>query len=343
MADVPFTTSAFPATGAPASRTMPDRLAEIVNVKDFGAVGNGVVDDAAAIQAAVDAAFGSLASPHGTTATSNRPLFFPNGVYKVSTPILLTKVRGAHIYGAGQLATTITGANGAFITNGMDYCSFEDMAINGGASSIAFEMDWDGVGSVGLQGNVFTNVGFGGTGDYACRIALSGNGGAGNQFYACNFGGGAVAGLVTWTAGAVGQSVHGGGASSNVTAFWIKAGSISAINDVGFAGNSAQDVLDDGTGPILLKGNRTESSLSLKFTNANHVAVLDGHSAAASVNQFCMTKGKAILDSCTTDGANVNTKLCTDAAFTGTVYMRGCNFSQAAFLNSFAGTVAQNI
>jgi hypothetical protein len=40
-ADTPFTTFAFAATGAPTPRTMPDRLAEVINVKDFGAIGNG--------------------------------------------------------------------------------------------------------------------------------------------------------------------------------------------------------------------------------------------------------------------------------------------------------------
>src|SRR5262249_15956614 len=54
LADTPFTTFAFPATGAPASRTMPDRLAEVHNVKDFGAVGSGAVDDWGAIQNAVN-------------------------------------------------------------------------------------------------------------------------------------------------------------------------------------------------------------------------------------------------------------------------------------------------
>src|SRR5688500_3359512 len=53
-ADTPFSNYAFPATGTTAARTMPDRLADIKNVKDFGAAGNGSRDDTAAIQAAVN-------------------------------------------------------------------------------------------------------------------------------------------------------------------------------------------------------------------------------------------------------------------------------------------------
>lgn len=40
QADTPFTTFAFPATGAPTSRTMPDRLNDVINVKNFGATAN---------------------------------------------------------------------------------------------------------------------------------------------------------------------------------------------------------------------------------------------------------------------------------------------------------------
>jgi hypothetical protein len=48
----------------------------LVSVKSYGATGDGVTDDTAAIQAAIDA---------------NKSVFFPAGTYKISTPIILSQ------------------------------------------------------------------------------------------------------------------------------------------------------------------------------------------------------------------------------------------------------------
>src|SRR5262245_18977842 len=92
-ADMPFTSFPFTATGAPQPRTMPDRLADVRNVKDFGAVGDGVTDDTAAIQATFDCSFGTASNPHGPYYDRflNKPVFFPAGRYKTTAPLVLTR------------------------------------------------------------------------------------------------------------------------------------------------------------------------------------------------------------------------------------------------------------
>ena len=98
-ADTNFTGFAFPATGAPTARTLPTRLADVVNVLDYGADPTFVADSRSAIQAAFDAAFGTAASPHGlTNAHLNKAVFIPNGRYKLwSGPLIDAGVRWPHL------------------------------------------------------------------------------------------------------------------------------------------------------------------------------------------------------------------------------------------------------
>ena len=74
------------ATGTTTPRTLPDRFAETVSVKDFGAVGDGVTDDTAAIQAAINA--------------PTKSIFFPAGTYRTTAPLSATAKR---IYGETQI------------------------------------------------------------------------------------------------------------------------------------------------------------------------------------------------------------------------------------------------
>ncbi len=97
-ADVPFSSFAFAATGSPTARTMPDRLAEIKNVKDFGARGNGSTDDTAAIQSAVNA----------TAGTNRGTVCFPLGTYRITAPITFT-ANPVNIRFLGEPGATIVG------------------------------------------------------------------------------------------------------------------------------------------------------------------------------------------------------------------------------------------
>lgn len=62
------------ATGTTTARSLENRFADMINVKDFGAKGDGVTNDREAIQRALDN-------------NNGRTIYFPKGVYIVETPI----------------------------------------------------------------------------------------------------------------------------------------------------------------------------------------------------------------------------------------------------------------
>jgi hypothetical protein len=80
----------LPAGAGAVASTVQTKLRESVSVKDFGAVGDGVTDDTAAIQAAIDANGGAV-------------IFFPVGTYKITSPILIT-VASTRLVGDAQRA-----------------------------------------------------------------------------------------------------------------------------------------------------------------------------------------------------------------------------------------------
>lgn len=92
------------ATGTTTGRTLQDRFADVVNVKDFGAVGDGVTDDTAAIQAAF---------------LTNKPVYIPQGNYKTdslsATTVRLASI-GAEFSGLSSIDVYPAFGTGAFKT-----------------------------------------------------------------------------------------------------------------------------------------------------------------------------------------------------------------------------------
>jgi hypothetical protein len=89
-------TGGVTATGSTTSRTLATRFADSANVKDFGAIGNGVANDTAAIQAAIN---------YMNTTYSGGIVFVPAGNYYV--PGGLTLKGGVELVGEGRGSTTI--------------------------------------------------------------------------------------------------------------------------------------------------------------------------------------------------------------------------------------------
>lgn len=97
-------TLSFSQSGAGAvQRTVESKLKDVVSVKDFGAVGNGVADDTAAIQAAIAS----------VSAAGRGTVFLPAGIYLVSNTISIT-ASNVFIRGDGMWNTIITRNSTAF-------------------------------------------------------------------------------------------------------------------------------------------------------------------------------------------------------------------------------------
>jgi hypothetical protein len=89
------TKARVPATGA-TNRKVGDKLGEFVSVKDFGAVGDGVADDTAAVQAAIDAVY----------ARANKgAVYLPAGDYKLTAAPDVKY--GVSIFGDGGTASVL--------------------------------------------------------------------------------------------------------------------------------------------------------------------------------------------------------------------------------------------
>jgi pectate lyase-like protein len=91
------------ATGSTTARSLATRFLDILNVKDFGAVVDGVANDTAAIQLAIDAA----------VAGGGGIVFFPPGFYKTTAALTITK--GIVLQGSGMGVETGAGNSGGTV------------------------------------------------------------------------------------------------------------------------------------------------------------------------------------------------------------------------------------
>ena len=349
-ADTPFTTFPFPATGAPTSRTMPDRLADFVNVRDYGALGNGSANDTAAIQAALDAAYGPSSSPNGNVgATKNRAVFFPSGKYIITAPLTLRSAHGAHIFGAGRFTTTITNTTSGstvFRTNGCEFSRFERMQLVAtGTDSICFDLNWDKTGDAALQGNTFSDMYFQ-SANYGLRIGgLNNDGFMGSEtlIVNCHFDSNGT-GVYTGNYNALQQTVIGGNFQSCGRAIWDKYGASPIISGVGFQLNQTDIFLENSGTPggdgYFISGCRSESTTQFLVALANPLIV---HVSGCAVpNAAAFTGGigaiRLIIDGCSCPNGTIG------AGQAGTkLYIRGSNFGNPNYLADFVGTVMQNI
>jgi hypothetical protein len=107
----------------------------VYNVLDYGAVGDGIHDDTAGIQAAVDAALGG---PPGSVARlAKGTVYLPPGQYQVTGPIKIYSVLHLTFRGEGKSTRLCPiGAMPAVLDlNGTAFCTFEKLRIEGDSAT----------------------------------------------------------------------------------------------------------------------------------------------------------------------------------------------------------------
>jgi hypothetical protein len=153
VTDAPFTQAGAGAV----LRTVESKLQDVVSVKDFGAVGDGVADDTAAIQAALNRAnaLAINAQYAGSSVFVNGgpAVHFPRGVYRVNSPINADQMRHVRLVGDGKILilgdTSGTKTTGFMTGDNIRYLSVENIhfqnfatvfAVNSGNLDLA---EWD--------------------------------------------------------------------------------------------------------------------------------------------------------------------------------------------------------
>lgn len=166
------------------TRTVLQKMLEgWVSVKDYGAVGDGITDDTAAFQAAIDA---------------SRFVFIPPGTYKL-TGTVYCRI-GLYLFGAGMLETILDGSTltvpmfstqfnrygAGAANNGLRDCTFEHFKMVGNPANAANDL----IRTVyGFHRNVISRVWFYSCGGDAIYIdANTGYGGYYNTIEKCIFG-----------------------------------------------------------------------------------------------------------------------------------------------------------
>lgn len=273
-----------------------NKLSPVIDVKaDFSATGNGSTDDTANIQAALDAAFKTAGSPNAeANVFNNRAVYFPPGWYKITSPLTLTDVIGAHVFGAGRFTTKIenTAGGSVFVSNGLSYSVFERMHLNTSGSGICFDADWDGSGPVSLQSVSFNDMMFN-NGAVGLRAGHSGNMGSEFQFSNCYFIAQSLAGLQTENANALMHTVLGGNFAQCATGILVSGGSVPNIIGTSFQNNAGidLDVVNSAADTYFLSGCRSESQNFAYFRNGASGVLTSCNQVSATAGNFAYIEG----------------------------------------------------
>ena len=127
-----YTAQTGPSTLSPVIRTIQAKLDDIINVRDFGALGNGITDDTAAINRALQQIY--LAGTSETEPRARRTVYFPGGTYLISTPVLIPPY--ARLQGDGMSSSIIMQSMAAQSAASLCDSKFQTGASLGTSSAI---------------------------------------------------------------------------------------------------------------------------------------------------------------------------------------------------------------
>ena len=104
-----YTVQTGPSSASPVTRTLQAKLDDVTDIRDFGAIGDGVTDSTGAINRAIQQIYSSVYLNVSTT--TRRKINFPAGTYLVTSTILIPPY--ATIIGDGVESTIIQSTTGS--------------------------------------------------------------------------------------------------------------------------------------------------------------------------------------------------------------------------------------
>jgi hypothetical protein len=369
-----FSFFSYKSTGGTTSRTTAARLADIINVKDYGAKGDGSTNDGAAIQKALDAAYGPVG---GSNAHQwlNKGVYIPAGKYLVDQQLVLAPVggsasaAGAWLFGDGQRNTRLvyTGPNSNLFggitalltTQFMNYSRVQGMTfdVTGSNSTIAVHNADVSPGSNGGTGVSWIDCGFVGASSFG--ILFDQNSEGSEQLYVgCTFdncsgvtspindlqGTPIGGGLVLRSANALDHTVIGCRFSNNGCGVYAPLGGVMLVEGCNFHNNSRIDVFVKQQNAPAIVGCYSDSTTfclagPVWIAGCYHNTSNVGTFLDASLTYFAFDNPLFTIEGC----YSPNSKLIAAANNGCKVYLRGNTFSRSDYLTGWNGTVGENI
>jgi hypothetical protein len=148
-----YTAQTGPSALAPVVRSYQQKFDDIINVRDFGALGDNSTDDTDAINRAIQQVYKSTVSP--TEPRARRTIYFPGGTYLTSNPILIPPF--AKLVGDGMGSVIIRQTRGNRSVANVCDSSFQT-GINIGTSSAIIPQDIEITGINFFNSNTAPNV-----------------------------------------------------------------------------------------------------------------------------------------------------------------------------------------